>query len=66
MYFVYVLQSQIDKKFYTGYTRNLNERIKQHNNGVVSSTKDRRPLRLVYYSPCEMLHRSESSRMIIS
>ena len=30
MYYTYVLQSKKDKKFYTGYTRNLKLRFEQH------------------------------------
>jgi putative endonuclease len=39
-------------KFYIGYTKDLIKRIKVHNNGLVSSTKNRRPLDLVYYEAC--------------
>lgn len=52
MYYTYVLQSQKDGKFYTGFTQNLKLRFKQHNNGKVESTKDRRPLKLLYYEAC--------------
>lgn len=31
MYYVYIFQSQKDKSFYTGFTENLKERIKDHN-----------------------------------
>ena len=48
-YYVYVLRSEKDEKFYTGFTKNLDSRVGKHNNGEVSSTKYRRPLRLVYY-----------------
>jgi putative endonuclease len=48
-YFVYVLLSKKDKKFYTGFTTNLNERILKHNSGKVASTRYRIPLELVYY-----------------
>ncbi|MDQ5938739.1 MAG: putative endonuclease, partial [Patescibacteria group bacterium] len=41
-----------DNKFYTGYTKNLNLRFKQHNQGKVESTKNRRPLTLIYYEAC--------------
>ena len=51
-YYVYVLQSEKDKRFYVGYTSNLKERINQHNSGSVKSTKDRRPLKLIYYEAC--------------
>jgi putative endonuclease len=32
-----------DKEFYTGSTMNLKLRFEQHNEGLVESTKDRRP-----------------------
>ncbi len=51
-YFVYVLRSQKDNKFYTGYTNNLEKRIKEHNKGLVSSTKYRLPLELIYFEGC--------------
>lgn len=52
-YFVYVLRSQKDNKFYTGYTNNLEKRIKEHNKGLVSSTKYRLPLELIYFEGCK-------------
>lgn len=51
-YFVYVLQSKKDNKFYTGYTKNIELRFEQHNKGLVQSTKERRPLKLIYYEAC--------------
>ncbi|MAF59390.1 MAG: GIY-YIG nuclease family protein [Candidatus Pacebacteria bacterium] len=61
LFFVYVLQSSKDKKFYTGYTRDLKGRFEEHSKGRVSSTKDRRPLKLIYYEACiskeDALHR---------
>ena len=51
-YFVYVLLSEIDDQFYTGYTLNLSNRILEHNNGKVTSTKFRRPLKLIYFEGC--------------
>jgi putative endonuclease len=52
MYYVYVLQSNKDGKNYTGYTKNLKLRFELHQNGKVDSTKDRRPLKLIYYEAC--------------
>jgi putative endonuclease len=52
MYYVYVLHSLRDKKLYTGYTNNLKLRFEQHNSGLVESTKNRRPLILIYYEAC--------------
>lgn len=47
-YCVYVLFSHRDKKFYFGYSANLNNRLQDHQRGRVLSTKGRRPLELVY------------------
>jgi putative endonuclease len=52
MQYVYVLKSQKDDKNYVGYTKNLKLRFEQHNKGLVSSTKNRRPLNLIYYEAC--------------
>ena len=51
-YYTYVLLSQKDNKFYTGYTSDLKRRFEEHNSGRVKSTKDRRPLILIYYEAC--------------
>jgi putative endonuclease len=49
MYYVYVLLSLKDNKLYTGFTSDLRRRFDEHAEGLVSSTKHRRPLKLVYY-----------------
>ncbi|MBK7107137.1 MAG: GIY-YIG nuclease family protein [Ignavibacteriae bacterium] len=62
-YFTYVLKSEKDNKFYTGYTQNIDLRFEQHNKGLVKSTSDRRPLKLIYYEAClnqsDALHREK-------
>jgi|TARA_B100000315_G_C14536251_1_gene568605 putative endonuclease len=52
MYYIYILQSEKDKRFYTGYTSDLKKRITEHNSKKVGSTKDRQPLKLLYYEAC--------------
>ena len=52
MYYTYILKSSKDKKFYTGYTKNLKLRFEQHQKGLVESTKLRLPLSLIYYEAC--------------
>ena len=52
MFYTYVLISKKDGKFYTGYTQDLKVRFEQHSKGLVESTKNRRPLELVYYEAC--------------
>ena len=51
-YYVYLLQSVKDGLFYTGYTKNLNKRIQEHMDGQVLSTKNRLPIKLVYWEGC--------------
>ncbi len=52
MFYVYILKSKKDNNFYIGYTKNLKLRFEQHNKGMVKSTRDRRPLKLIYYEAC--------------
>ena len=52
MYYTYILQSNKDKQFYTGYTNDLKKMLKLHNDGKVASTKKRLPVALVYYEAC--------------
>jgi len=37
-----------DGNFYTGFTQDLKLRFEQHDKGQVESTRDRRPLELIY------------------
>ncbi len=51
-FYTYILQSEKDGKNYAGYTKDLNLRFEQHQNGKVESTKNRRPLKLIYFEAC--------------
>ncbi|MFA6526783.1 MAG: GIY-YIG nuclease family protein [Candidatus Buchananbacteria bacterium] len=51
-YYIYVLKSSKDGNLYVGYTENLKSRLEQHNNGLVDSTKTRRPFSLIYFEGC--------------
>ncbi|HYU64960.1 MAG TPA: GIY-YIG nuclease family protein [Candidatus Paceibacterota bacterium] len=51
-HYIYVLKSIKDGKFYTGFTKNLKLRFKQHQDGLVASTRKRRPFELVYFEGC--------------
>ncbi len=48
MWWVYILKSIKDGRYYTGYTSNIAQRLQQHNRGKVRSTRRRGPFRLVY------------------
>ena len=52
MYYIYILKSRKDNNLYTGYTKDLKNRLKEHNDGKVPSTKNRLPVGLVYYEAC--------------
>lgn len=52
MYYTYILLSEKDWNFYAWYTKDLKIRFEQHCNWKVESTKDRRPLKLIYYEAC--------------
>jgi putative endonuclease len=45
---------------YTGFTSNLKLRFERHNKGLVESTKDRRPFKLIYYEAC--LNKNDASK----
>lgn len=53
MFYNYVLQSKNNnKQLYVGYASDLRKRLKEHNQGLVRSTKPYRPWRLIYYEAC--------------
>lgn len=52
MFYNYILQSKKDRNLYAGYTIDLNRRLKEHNQGLVFSTKPYRPWKLIYYEAC--------------
>lgn len=49
MFYVYVLKSRIDGRFYKGMTQTLEIRLGQHNAGKVKSTKGYIPWELIYF-----------------
>jgi putative endonuclease len=48
-FYVYVLISLMDNKFYVGYTEDIKRRMEEHTLGKVISTRNRRPLQLIHY-----------------
>lgn len=55
MFYVYVLKSLRDDNLYIGHTDNLKKRFNEHNKGFVTSTKSRKPFKLLYYEACNIL-----------
>ena len=57
---VYILQSQKNGRYYIGCTKDVAQRLQQHNLGMTNSTRNLRPWRLVY---CENFDsRAEASK----
>ena len=52
MFYTYVLKSRKSKRFYTGSTKDLRKRFKQHNEGKSAWTKKDTSWELVYYEAC--------------
>jgi len=67
MFFTYILKSLKDQELYIGSTNDINRRLLEHNSGVVYSTKNRRPLKLVYYEAyfdeSEARHREQNLKL---
>ena len=49
MYFVYILQSQKDESFYTGFSENLEERLQDHNWHLAKYTSGKAPYNLIWH-----------------
>jgi len=49
MFYVYVLKSEKNDDLYVGYTEDLRQRLKTHNQGKVKSTRGLRHWTLAYY-----------------
>ena len=56
----YILKSLKDGRYYYGSTRNLTQRIKDHNRGKVKSTKGRRPLVIHYDEEYQDMHEAST------
>jgi len=48
VFYTYILRSQKDGGYYIGFSNDV-DRLIEHQNGLVDSTKDRRPIELLYY-----------------
>ncbi|HYX07377.1 MAG TPA: GIY-YIG nuclease family protein [Bacteroidales bacterium] len=48
-YYVYILQSEQNGRYYIGYCSDLSVRLARYNAGATPSTKPYRPWKLVYY-----------------
>jgi predicted GIY-YIG superfamily endonuclease len=58
-YCVYILKSLNDRKTYTGFTTDLKNRIKQHNENIGGYTKNRGPWEIIWYGVFRERHLAE-------
>lgn len=49
MYYLYILKSQKNGAYYIGSCKDLEQRLKLHNTGLVKSTKRYIPWQIVYF-----------------
>ena len=61
MYWVYILESQVDGRFYIGYTANLTDRLSRHNSGYERYTKKYIPWEMIFYTSFDT--RSEALKL---
>ncbi len=59
-FYIYVLQSLSDLKYYIGLTHNLTKRIEEHKKGLSFATKFRIPFKLIYFEAS--LHSEDAKR----
>jgi len=57
VYYTYILKLN-DGYYYHGYSDNLRQRLRAHQQGRVSSTKNLRPVKLVFYAAFETKERA--------
>jgi putative endonuclease len=53
-YFVYILKSLKDGRFYKGQTQNIEKRLLEHNSGKTKSTKGNVPWESVYFESLKL------------
>ena len=63
MYFIYILLSDKDLRTYVGYTKDIKNRLAQHNAGQVKATKHRRPLKLFHSESFETIKEAKEREL---
>jgi len=60
MHYVYVIKSQVDGRLYKGMTKNVKERVLQHNKGKTKTTKAYIPWDLVYFEQYQTIEEART------
>ena len=61
MFFIYIIESEVDKSLYVGQTNNIEDRFRRHNAGRNRYTKTKAPWKLLYFKEYET--RSEAMKV---
>ena len=64
-YYTYILKSKKDGKLYTGSTKDLRKRLKQHNEGLSTYTKGRGLFDVIYYEACLLEDKARSRELFL-
>lgn len=65
MYFTYILQSLKDQSFYIGFTSNLEQRLKKHNNSSSGYTSTKKPWKIVYFESFDIESKARKRELAI-
>lgn len=57
MYYVYIIQSEKDQSYYTGFTEDLKSRLKDHNSKGNKYSSTKAPYHIVWY--CAFLNKKK-------
>ena len=65
MFYTYILRSSKSHIFYYGHSKDLRKRLREHNSGIMKSTKPHLPWKLVYYSAFETLKQAKDFELYL-
>jgi len=65
MFYTYILQSEKSGRYYVGYAEDIQERLKRHNSGNVTATRNKGPWVIVYFETHENKAAANSRELYI-
>jgi putative endonuclease len=65
MFYTYILQSEKSGRYYIGHAEDIHERLKRHNAGKVTATRNKGPWTIVYFETFETKAAANSRELYI-
>ena len=65
MFYTYILQSKKSGRYYIGHSEDIHERLKRHNKGNVTATRNKGPWVIVYFETHETKAAANSRELYI-